>query len=386
MYTCQEDSMNIRTITAGFHLELPLSEERVRHIARFANSARREFEQRGYVVQTVRMATQPWEEYYTSKAQIVALIKELEAYADTYAIDYYNVGPTKNPKLIPLIYDLISNTSRLFCTVPIADTRSIGYEAARQTAALIKGLSTISPDGFSNLRFAGLCNSGPGGAFFPAAYHRGPDSFAIGTENSDLVFKAFSHARNIEMAGRFLREILMEEFTRIEEIAIQLSEKKGIRYEGIDVSIAPSVKPDESVAFAFEQLGLGRFGDAGTLAIAKIITDTIKELEVKKCGYCGLMLPILEDYGLAMRNIDGTFNLTDLLLYSSVCGTGLDTIPLPGDISEEKLYALLLDIASISNKLDKPLSARLMPVPQKKVGEMTDYKFEYFANSKIMNI
>jgi uncharacterized protein (UPF0210 family) len=386
MYRCQDESMKIRTITAGFHLGLPLDEERVRHIARFANSAKKEFEQNGYAVQTVRMATQPWEEYYTSKAQIVALVKELEAYAKTYAVDYYNVGPTKNPRLIPLVYDLISNTSKLFCTVPIADNRRIDYEATRQTAALIKGLSTISPDGFSNLRFAGLCNSGPGGAFFPAAYHRGPDSFAIGTENSDLVLKAFSHVRDIQMAGRILKEILMEEFTRIEEIAIQIGKKQGMHYEGIDVSIAPSVKPDESVAFAFEHLGLGRFGDAGTLTIAKIITDTIRDLEVRKCGYSGLMLPVLEDYGLAMRNIDGTFNITDLLLYSSVCGTGLDTIPLPGDVSEEKLYALLLDIASLSNKLDKPLSARLMPVPHKKVGEMTDYNFEYFANTKIMNI
>jgi uncharacterized protein (UPF0210 family) len=386
MYRCQDESMKIRTITAGFHLGLPLDEERVRHIARFANSAKKEFEQNGYAVQTVRMATQPWEEYYTSKAQIVALVKELEAYAKTYAVDYYNVGPTKNPRLIPLVYDLISNTSKLFCTVPIADNRRIDYEATRQTAALIKGLSTISPDGFSNLRFAGLCNSGPGGAFFPAAYHRGPDSFAIGTENSDLVLKAFSHVLDIEMAGRILKEILMEEFTRIEEIAIQIGKKQGMHYEGIDVSIAPSVKPDESVAFAFEHLGLGRFGDAGTLTIAKIITDTIRDLEVRKCGYSGLMLPVLEDYGLAMRNIDGTFNITDLLLYSSVCGTGLDTIPLPGDVSEEKRYALLLDIASLSNKLDKPLSARLMPVPHKKVGEMTDYNFEYFANTKIMNI
>jgi uncharacterized protein (UPF0210 family) len=378
--------MKIRTITAGFHLELPLNEERVRHIARFANSAKQTFEQRGCPVQTVRMATQPWEEYYTSKAQIVALVKELESLVNANAVDYFNVGPTKNPGLVPLVYDLISNTSRLFSTVPIADNRKIDHEAARQTAALIKELSTINPDGFSNLRFAALCNSGPGGAFFPAAYHRGPDSFAIGTENSDLVFKAFSLARDFEKAGRILKKLLMEEFTRIEEIATQIGEKQGIHYEGIDVSIATSVKPDESIAFSFEQLGLGRFGDAGTLAIAKIITDTIRDLKVRKCGYCGLMLPVLEDYGLAMRNIDGTFNLTDLLLYSSVCGTGLDTIPLPGDVSEEKLYALLLDIASISNKLGKPLSARLMPVPDRKVGEMTDYKFEYFANTKIMNV
>lgn len=378
--------MKIRTITAGFNLELPLDEGRVRHIAQFANSAKRAFEQRGYPVQTVRVATQPWEEYYTSKAQIVRLVRELEDLVNTYAVDYFNVGTTSNPRLIPLIHDLIEGTSKLFCTVLIADNTKIDHEAARRTAALIKGLSTISPDGFSNLRFAALCNSGPGGAFFPAAYHRGPDSFAIGTENSDLVFKAFSHARDIESAGRVLNKMLMEEFKKVEEIANQISEKQRIRFEGIDVSIATSVKPDESIAFAFEELGLGKFGDVGTLAIAKIVTDTIRDLGIRKCGYSGLMLPILEDYGLAARNIDGTFNLTDLLLYSSVCGTGLDTVPLPGDISEEKLYALLLDIASISIKLDKPLSARLMPVPNRKAGEMTDYKFEYFANSKIMNI
>jgi len=98
------------------------------------------------------------------------------------------------------------------------------------------------------------------------------------------------------------------------------------------------------------------------------------------------MLPVLEDYGLAKRNIERTYNITDLLLYSAVCGTGLDTIPLPGNVSEKKLYALLLDIASLSIKLNKPLSARLMPIPDKKAGEMTGYKFDYFVNSKIMDI
>jgi len=80
------------------------------------------------------------------------------------------------------------------------------------------------------------------------------------------------------------------------------------------------------------------------------------------------------------------YNPINLLTYSAVCGTGLVTIPLPGDIAEKKLYALLLDIASLSQKLNKPLSARLMPVPGKKAGEMTEFTFEYFANSKIMDL
>jgi len=131
---------------------------------------------------------------------------------------------------------------------------------------------------------------------------------------------------------------------------------------------------------------LGRFGEVGTLTAASLVTETLGELNIKKCGYSGLMLPILEDYGLAMRNNEEMFDIRDLLLYSAVCGTGLDTVPLPGDVPEKKLYVLLLDVASLSNKLNKPLSARLMPVPGKKSGEMTDYDFEYIVNSRILKL
>jgi len=281
---------------------------------------------------------------------------------------------------------MIKNTSTMFCTTLVSDSKKIHYRAARQTAKAMKRLSNISEEGFANLRFAAIFNTKPGSPFYPAAYHKGPTSFAIGTENSDLVYKAFSKAQTIEKAAYFLKNILLAEFKKIENIAEYVSRKEKIQYDGIDVSIATSIKPDESVAYAFERLGLGKFGDVGTLAIARVITETIQHLDIKKCGYSGLMLPILEDYGLAQRNNEERYNLTDLLLYSSVCGTGLDTIPLPGNVSEDKLYALLLDIASLAIKLNKPLSARLMPVPHKKAGEMTDYTFEYFVNSKIMKI
>lgn len=378
--------MKIRTITTGFNLRLPLKEEQIRRIAHFTNNARKIFENKGYTVQTVRLATQPWEEYFKSKNQIVTLVKELEDLTHKYNVEYFNIGTTINPKHIPVIYDTLGSTSNGFCTVLISDDKQINYEAARQTAKLMRKLSRISEDGFANLRFAALFNTKPGSPFYPAAYHKGPTSFAIGTENSDLVRKAFSKAKHIERAGLHLKRILTDEYKRIERIAIQISKKEGVRYGGIDVSIATSVNPDESIAYAFERLGLGKFGEVGTLAVAGTITETLRNLDIKKCGYSGLMLPVLEDYGLAMRNIDGMYNLANLLLYSSVCGTGLDTIPLPGDVSEKKLYALLLDIASLSIRLNKPLSARLMPVPNKKVGEMTEYDFEYFVNSRIMRI
>jgi uncharacterized protein (UPF0210 family) len=378
--------MKIRTITTGFNVELPLKEEQINDIANFTHKARRLFESKGYAVQTVRIATQPWEKYFESSDQIISLVKVLEDLTYKYSLDYSNVGTTMNERLIPIIYDMMKSTSHMFCTVLVSDDRTISYERATQTAKLIKRLSRIGKDGFTNLRFAAIFNTRPGSPFYPAAYHEGPTSFAIGTENSDLVNKAFARAKTIEEAGMYLREVLAEEFKRIEEIAEEISVTEKVQYDGIDVSIATSVAADESIAYAFEKLGFGRFGDVGTLTIAKIITDTVKGLDVKKCGYSGLMLPVLEDYGLAERNTEGAYNLGNLLLYSSVCGTGLDTIPLPGDVTEKKLLALLLDIASLSIALDKPLSARLMPIPGKKIGEMTQYQFEYFANSRIMKI
>jgi len=285
-----------------------------------------------------------------------------------------------------MLFDIIKNSSNGFCSTLVSNNKGINYDSAKQTSRLIKELSKINESGFANLRFAALFNVKPGNPFFPASYHEGPTSLTIGTENGDLVNEAFSKGKNIDEARSNLLKILNKEFQQIEEIAKRLTEENDIVYGGIDVSIATSVDPNESIVNAFEKLGLGNFGEIGTLSVAYIITDILKRLDVKRCGYSGLMLPVLEDYGLAHKNIEGSYNLHNLLLYSSICGTGLDSIPLPGNVSEEKIYALLLDVSSISNKLDKQLSARLMPIPNKNQGEMTEFDFEYFVNSKIMKI
>ena len=86
----------------------------------------------------------------------------------------------------------------------------------------------------------------------------------------------------------------------------------------------------------------------------------------------------------AQRAAEGTLGVKDLLLYSAVCGTGLDTIPLPGEVSPEQLAAVLLDLCALALRLDKPLTARLMPVPGKKAGDPTSFDFGYFANSRVM--
>jgi hypothetical protein len=98
------------------------------------------------------------------------------------------------------------------------------------------------------------------------------------------------------------------------------------------------------------------------------------------------MVPILEDARLAQRWSEGTFNVDDVLAYSAVCGTGLDTIPLPGDVTQEQLAAMIGDMASLAWKWKKPLSARLQPVAGKKAGERTEFNDPFLTNAVLQRV
>ena len=378
--------MKIRTITFGFNGTHPLDPKTLLHHSEILDQARAIFEQAGYEVQTIRFATQPWESYIDKHNKLSHIISHFDEFCSTSDIEYINIGTTVNPEKIPDLFEVNNQSQHLFSSALCASNNIVNYKACAESAKLIKQLTPLEAEGFANLRFAAIFNLKPNCPFFPAAYHDGQIGLGIGTENSDIVYTCFEKTKSIDTAEIDLKNCLNKEFKGIEKIAKKICKEHKIQYYGIDPSICTSIQPNESIAFAFEHLGFGKFGDPGTLAVAKIVTSAIRSLTIKTCGYKGLMLPLLEDYGLAQRNNEGQFSIYDLLIYSSVCGTGLDTIPLPGDVTTEMLNALLIDIASLSCKLSKPLSARLMPIPGKHAEDMTDFDFPYFVNSKIMNI
>ena len=159
-----------------------------------------------------------------------------------------------------------------------------------------------------------------------------------------------------------------------------------LEFFGFDFSVAPFPVDSCSLGNAMEILGIPSLGSHGSLAAAAFLADTLDRGKWKKVGFNGLMLPLLEDSRLAQRSIDHTLTIKDLLMYSAVCGTGLDTIPISGDIQPEAIYALLLDIAALSAQLHKPLTAKLMPIPGKKAGELTNFDFEFFKNGRILEV
>jgi uncharacterized protein (UPF0210 family) len=119
------------------------------------------------------------------------------------------------------------------------------------------------------------------------------------------------------------------------------------------------------------------------MTAALVITTAVKAVAVKQVGYSGLMIPVMEDKLIAQRWSEGAVTTDSLLAYSAVCGTGLDTVPFPGDISAAQLERIFGDVAALAWKWKKPLSARLQPVLGRKAGERTEFDSQYLFNTTL---
>ena len=305
--------------------------------------------------------------------------------------DYISLGPVKldhDPDWLELIPAILSATDALFATAEIADTNGrLSTTRCQRAADIIRRISHIQENGFGNLYFTALANCPPGSPFFPVAYHAGgPAKFAIAVESADLARNAIQQSKTLDEARENLVHAIEEAAGRIAKTAVSLSQTHAIPFSGIDFSLAPFPTDDRSLGGALEALGIPYVGAAGSLFAAAFVTDAIDRANFPRCGFSGLMLPVLEDSVLARRAANRELSIQNLLSYGAVCGVGLDTIPLPGDVSVAQLTAVLLDVAALATRLNKPLTARLMPLPGLQAGDATDFDFAYFANSRVMPV
>lgn len=379
--------MRIRSITCFIHPRWPLNGLVLQKAGIFAQQAKHAFETAGYPVQTVRLATPPFPEFLESQDYANAAA-QIEILAHSEGFDYVSLGPAlpSIPESYQVIPELLSNSGNLFLSGHLTTPQGqISLPAVRACAEVIQHTAPITENGFANLRFAALANVPPWAPFFPAAYHQGKTSaFALALEAADLAVSAFAEASSLEGARNSLVAQVESHARALEEIASRLAGAYQFEFKGLDFTPAPFPEPKSSVGHALESLGLPAVGYSGSLAAAAFLTDSLDRASFRRTGFNGLMLPLLEDSTLAQRGAQGKLDVTDLLLYATVCGTGLDTIPLPGDTSADQMYPVLLDLAALSLRLNKPLTARLMPIPGKQAGDETGFDFEYFANSRVL--
>ena len=382
--------MNIRTVTYFTDLTYPLADERIAAAGKFVGEMKAVLTEAGYSVQTTRLAGPSFPRILEGQPnRVVNLAQDLEAACFVHQVDYSALGPVR-PDDAPAFFEAIpaalGATQNVFASAIIADpVPGLSLAAVRRAAEIIHRCATLTPDGFANLRFAALANVPPGSPFLPAAYHDGgPPQFAIGLESADLAVSAFADAPSLaEGRARFTRAV-ESEGRKIGQLATKLAGQRGVRFGGIDFSLAPFPETARSLATALERLTGGKAGEHGTLAAAAYLADALDRTEFKRTGFSGLFLPLLEDATLALRAREGVLTITDLLLYSAVCGTGLDTVPLPGDVTPAALAAILVDMAALALRLNKPLTARLMPIPGKRAGDEVQFDFAFFASSRVL--
>jgi uncharacterized protein (UPF0210 family) len=384
----QAPKPKVRTITAFINIERARYQIQVSEAVDFLEKAKTAFEKQGYTVETLRIVTQPFPEYTkeASRADALQFFRNLDGIAQQDHL-MISIGPAylsngDGGAQADLLADILKNTQSLYGTVVVASSEGVNWPAVKSAAGIIKTLADNTPHSEGNFRFAAIANVPAYSPFFPAAYHAGAgNQFAIGLESASTVAAAFQGASDFADARRRLIDLLYPQAFDVEHVSVQIGGEQGWSYLGQDLSPAPSV--DASIGAAIELLSKQPFGASGTLTAVGTITSALKEIGARRVGYSGLMLPVLEDPTLAERWNAGLFSVDALMSYSAVCGTGLDTVPLAGDTSVDTLARMIGDVATLSVKWNKPLSARLLPVAGKRAGDRTEFSDPRLLNGVI---
>ena len=379
----------VRAITAFVSLEHASYAKQIAETLAVLREAQRDFEHAGYTVQSVRIVTQPLAELVRgeSDGEALAYLKALDQLA---ARENFlpNVGPAMlrdgdDPHTMQLLAQALSSFSQLNASAIIAGDDGIHWKVIRESARLVRYVADHSPHSQGTFNFAATAMLAPYGPFYPGAYHPGAGQrLSIGFEGANVVQEVFArtHGDFDAAVGELTRQLAVHAKVA-EDIGAQVANRHGWTFMGVDPTPAPLA--DVSIGAAIEAFTGARFGSSGTLTAALVITTAVKAVPVRQIGYSGLMVPVMEDRLLARRWAEGAYDVDALLAYSAVCATGLDTVPLPGEVSEAQLTRIYGDVAALAFKWHKPLAARLQPVTGKKPGDETDFADQYLFNTRI---
>ncbi len=381
------DKPKIRAITAFVNLDRTQYQPQIADAVKMLQYAKTVFESRGFEVQTIRISTQPFAQYTKGLTtdQALAFFRNYDAVAVQDKFDA-SIGPAMlnaddSEAQADLLAEILRHTKTLNGSLVVAGEDGVRWRAVGAAARVMKKLEDTEHSQ-GNFRFSAIAMVPPLTPFFPGSYHTGfGHQFAIALQSANVVAAAFRNAPDLHAAKQKLTDTLATVAFDVEAQAQRIDRDTGWSYMGIDLSPAPL--KDVSIGAALENLTSQPFGSNGTLTAAATVTAAIKDITVKRTGYSGLMLPILEDARLSQRWSEGNVSIDALLSYSAVCGTGLDTVPLPGDITEERLDLIIGDMASLAFKWHKPLSARLLPIAGKGPGDLTEFDDPYMVNATI---
>jgi uncharacterized protein len=391
--------MKLRSITLGINGRREPDAALEMKIKRFLRESNNLFSQEGFGVRTQRIALSPF------SANSIADSRSVHATVDYIASLCRNMGVRwfcvpfmafgeEIAEINAVALKIVQEHKNAFINYMVTLNEQLDLRGVRHASSFIHNVSQLTENGFDNFRCGVSFNCKPDGPFFPFTYHSGSDGFSIALELVPLLLEVIKRNQGKslpDIRGAILAEI-MPAVIRVNEICQRIEQLTGVEFIGIDSSLAPHPEqPDHSVAYLIELLGVRRFGCNGTTFITSFFTDIIKSLvkqsSIRSTGFNGVMFSVLEDQRLGEISSDSdSFTIDSLLAFSTVCGCGIDMVPVPGNVCEAEIASLMLDVAAVALRLNKPLGVRVLPIPGKNAGETTDFNHDFLHNTKIKSV
>jgi uncharacterized protein (UPF0210 family) len=286
---------------------------------------------------------------------------------------------------IETIPDVLASTERLCSSVNIGSSKSgINMDAVKLMGEIIKKTAdkTAENDGFGCAKLVVFCNAVEDNPFMAGAFHGVGESgtvINVGVSGPGVVQHAIESIPDANLTD--LAEMIKRTAFKITRagqlIAREASKRLGAEFGIVDLSLAPTPARGDSVAQILEEMGLESVGTHGTTACLAMLNDAVKKGGVmassKVGGLSGAFIPVSEDIGMIEAAERGSLVIDKLEAMTAVCSVGLDMIAIPGDTPASTISAIIADEAAIGMINNKTTAVRVIPAPNKGVGDSVNF-------------
>ena len=400
------EHLDVRTVTLGLNL-LDCSSDSINSIAQKAGDKIRSVAARlvrtvdeigdefGIRVANKRISVTPVALLTEgAKGDPVELARAIDDAAGTVGVDFiggYSAlvqkGTTKSEiRFLDSIPEALSNTKRLCSSVNAATTRAgINMDVVSHIGRIIKDAAerTREEGGLACAKFVCFANAVEDNPFMAGAFHGVSEAEAVinvGVSGPGVVHHAVRHAdRNLPLQdlAETIKKLSFKLARAGELVGREAARRLGLPFGIIDLSLAPTPVPGDSVANIIEAMGFERAGAHGTTAALALLTDAVKKGGAMASGSVGGMsgafIPVSEDAGMIEAAQVGALSLAKLEAWTSVCSVGIDMVAVPGSTSAETIAAIIADEMAVGVMNNKTTAVRIIPVPGLDVGDMVDF-------------
>ncbi len=288
---------------------------------------------------------------------------------------------TGDQTLIASLPQVLAETELVCASVNVGSTRSgINMDAVKQMGQVVVAAS--KKDVMTNAKMVIFCNAVEDNPFMAGAFHGVGERdvvINVGVSGPGVVKTALEKVKGqpLDVVANTIKETAFKVTRMGQLVGTVASERLGVPFGIVDLSLAPTPAVGDSVAQVLEEIGLEQVGIHGTTAALAMLNDAVKKGGIMACsqvgGLSGAFIPVSEDAGMIDAVRAGCLNIEKLEAMTAVCSVGLDMIAVPGDTPAETISAMIADEAAIGMINNKTTAVRVIPVPGAKVGDKVEF-------------